>query len=103
MIVFECHPRVNGALVKMIEFLQLFDDMLLDGPGQPDVVRRKYQFHASKMQSEGEKIQFFLGFWVVGYFRAKWLKLEYAVLSLGVAMKAGSISLNKFFGVVSFP
>jgi hypothetical protein len=55
------------------------------------------------MQSEGEKIQFFLGFWVVGYFRAKWLKLEYAVLSLGVAMKAGSISLNKFFGVVSFP
>jgi hypothetical protein len=54
----------------MVEFLQLFHDMVLDGLGQPDVVRRKYQFHASKMQSKGEKIQFFLSFWVVGYFRA---------------------------------
>jgi hypothetical protein len=71
MIVFERNPRVNGALVKVVEFLQLFHHMVLDGPGQPDVVRRKNQFHASKMQSEGEKIQFFLEFWVVGYFRAK--------------------------------
>jgi hypothetical protein len=55
--------------------------MILDGLGQPDVVRRKYQFHAFKMQSKGEKIQLFLGFWVVGYFRAKRLdklkKLNY--------------------------
>jgi hypothetical protein len=71
MIVFERHPRINGALVKMVEFLQLFDDMILDGLGQSDVVRRKYQFHASNMQSAGEKIQFFLGFLVVGYFCAK--------------------------------
>jgi hypothetical protein len=34
MIVFERHPRVNGALVKMVEFLQLFHDMILDGLGQ---------------------------------------------------------------------
>jgi hypothetical protein len=54
----------------MVEFLQLFHDMVLDGLGQPDVVRRKNQFHAFKMQSAGGKIQFFLEFWVVGYFRS---------------------------------
>jgi len=62
MIVFERHPRVNGALVKMVEFLQLFCDMVLDGPGQFDVVSRKNQLHAFKMQSAGEKIQLFLEF-----------------------------------------
>ena len=62
MIVFERHPRVNRALVKMVEFLQLFHDMILDGPGQRDVVRRKNQLHAVKMQSAGKKIQFFLEF-----------------------------------------
>jgi hypothetical protein len=60
VIVFERHPRVNGAPVKMVEFLQLFYDVVLDGPGQFDVVSRKNQLHAFKMQSGGEEIQFFL-------------------------------------------
>jgi hypothetical protein len=46
----------------MVEFLQLFNNMILDGLGQSDVVRRKNQFHACKMQSGGKEIQFFLGF-----------------------------------------
>ena len=71
MIVFERHPCINGAFVKVVEFLQLFNDMFLDGLGQPDVVRRKYQFHASNMQSVGNIIQFFLEFKVVGYFEVE--------------------------------
>jgi hypothetical protein len=70
MIVFKRHPRVNGALVKMVKFLQLFHDMVLDGPGQRDVVRRKNQLHAIKMQSAGKKIQFFLEFWAYSENRA---------------------------------
>jgi len=70
MIEFERHPRINGVRVKMIEFLQLFNDMILDGLGQSDVVRRKNQFHASKMQSGGKEIQYFLGFFAYSESRA---------------------------------
>jgi hypothetical protein len=63
MVVFEGHPRINGAPVKMVEFLQLLQDMFLDGPGQGDVVRRQNQFHDSMMQPAGGEIQYFLEFW----------------------------------------
>jgi nucleoid DNA-binding protein len=60
VIMFKRHPRVNGALVKMVESLQLFYDVVLNGLGQLDVVSRKNQLHGRKMQSEGKKIQLFL-------------------------------------------
>src|ERR1035437_4681725 len=62
MVMFKRHAGVNGALVKVVEFLQLFYDMILEGLGQRDVVRRKNQLHAFKMQSAGGKIQFFFLF-----------------------------------------
>jgi hypothetical protein len=70
VVVFEGHPRINGALVKMIEFLQLSQNVVLNGLGQGDIVRRQNQFHDSKMQFPDGEIQFFLEFKVVGYFRA---------------------------------
>jgi len=70
MVMFKRHAGVNGALVKVVEFLQLFYDMTLEGLGQRDVVRRKNQLHAFKMQSAGEIIQFFLGFFTCSESRA---------------------------------
>jgi hypothetical protein len=46
----------------VVEFFQLAENMVFDGLGQCDVVRRKNQFHVSKMQSNSHKIQIFLEF-----------------------------------------
>ena len=62
MVVFQRYARVNGAPVKMVEFLDLVQDVIFDGPGQGDVVRRENQFHGVKMQPGVKKIQQFLGF-----------------------------------------
>ena len=60
--MFECHAGVHGAPVKMVEFHETAKDVVLDGLGQRHIVRRKYQFHVSKMQPVGWKSQFLLGF-----------------------------------------
>ena len=62
VVVFERHARVHGAAVKMVKFLQTAKDVVFNCLGQRHIVRRKNQFHASKMQPMGDKIQFFLGF-----------------------------------------
>jgi hypothetical protein len=44
----------------VVEFFQSGENMIFDGFGKRDVVRRKNQFHAFKMQSNSHKIQIFL-------------------------------------------
>jgi hypothetical protein len=65
VIVFEGHARIHGAPVKMVELHQAGEDVVFNGLGQRYVVRRKYQFHITKMQPMVGKIQFFLGLEVV--------------------------------------
>jgi hypothetical protein len=47
VVVFEGDPRVNRTFVKMVEFPQSLYDVILNGFGQRDIVRRKDQFHVS--------------------------------------------------------
>ena len=63
MIVFKGDARINNTLIVVIQFFQLAENMVFDGFGQCNVVRRKNQFHAFKMQSNSHKIQIFLEFW----------------------------------------
>jgi hypothetical protein len=62
MIVFKRDARINSPFVVVIEFFQPGENMVFDGLGQCDVVRRKNQFHAFRMQSNSHKIQIFLEF-----------------------------------------
>jgi len=73
VIMFEGHARVPGAPVKMVELHQAAKDVILDGLGQRQIVRRKYQFHGAKMQPPAGKIQFFLGFFGYSENRANFL------------------------------
>ena len=59
MVVLKGDARVNNPLVVVVEFFQLVENMVFDGLGQCDVVRRKNQFHAFKMQSNSRKSQIF--------------------------------------------
>ena len=40
MVVFQCDPGVNCALVKMIQLLQPVEHVVLDSLGESDIVRR---------------------------------------------------------------
>ena len=73
MVVFQRDARIHGALVEMVQLLQPVENVIFDGFGQGHVVRRKNQFHVSKMQPTREKIQFFLGFERPSEIRANFL------------------------------
>jgi len=55
--MFEGDARVNGALGEVIELLQPVQEVIFNGFGQRQVVRRKNQLHGHKMQPAGNKIQ----------------------------------------------
>lgn len=57
MVVFESDARVNGAAVKVVQFVKTGQNVVFNCLGQSHIVRRKDQFHTRMMQLKGLKIQ----------------------------------------------
>ena len=48
LVVFEIHAGVHGPAVKVFQFLDASQDVVFDGFGQFDVMRRKHEFHIAQ-------------------------------------------------------
>ena len=56
-IMFERHACTNSAMVEMFQFVEFGKDVIFDGFGERDVVRRQDQFHGCNLAVECLKIQ----------------------------------------------
>ena len=57
VVVFEGDARVNGPAVQVIKLYEARDEMVFNGFGEGQVVRRKDQFHDGMMVTGTDKIQ----------------------------------------------
>jgi hypothetical protein len=57
LIMLEGHARIHGKAVELCQFVKAADDVIFDGLGQGEIMRRKDQFHGDSMQCGCEKIQ----------------------------------------------
>src|SRR6266852_7470850 len=56
-VVLENHAGIDGETVQMLQLMNAGKDMIFDGFGQRDIVRRKNKVHAAMMRAGADKIQ----------------------------------------------
>src|SRR5262249_32179706 len=49
VVVFEIDSGVNGPAIEMLQLIDAYEDVVLDGLGQRDIMRRQDEFHGPRM------------------------------------------------------
>ena len=57
LILLESDSSIHGKAVEVSQFFDSADDMIFDGFGESEIMRRKDQIHGNRMERDEKKIQ----------------------------------------------